>query len=79
MDNRPKNHHYVPSFYLAQFTMSATDDGELFILDKRQRRKWVNTPAKTARSNNFYRLETDSGDPMGMEKALAFVEGRCAQ
>jgi hypothetical protein len=78
MPNQPKNHHYVPSFHLSLFTTSETADGELFVLDKQHRRKWVSTPRKTGRANNFYRVEADEGDPMGMEKVLSFVEDKCA-
>jgi hypothetical protein len=78
MTNQPKNHHYVPSFHLALFTLTGADDAELFVLDKQRRRKWASTPKNTAKSNNFYRIESDNGDPMGMERVLSFVEGKCA-
>ena len=57
--------------------MSGADD-RLFVLDKRQRKKWSSTPRKTARANDFYTVELDNLDPMGIEKALADVEGMCA-
>src|SRR5690348_5249737 len=78
MTSQPKNHHYISSFHLALFTLTGADDGELFVLDKTRRRKWVSTPRNTAKSNNFYRIETDSGDPVGMEKLLSFIEDKCA-
>ena len=78
MANQPKEHHYVPAFHLAGFTLSGTQDGKLFILDQKRRDNWESTPRKTAKENNFYRVDMKGGDPMGIERALADVEGKCA-
>ena len=78
MANQPKGHHYVPAFHLAGFTLGGTQDGDLFILDQQQRKKWKNTPRRTARENNFYRVDVENADPMGIERVLADVEGKCA-
>jgi len=77
MEDQPKKHHYVPSFHLARFTMTGTQDGGLFVMDKRLRHRWTSSPKKSARANNFYKVELGELDPMGIEKALAKIEGLC--
>lgn len=78
MANEPRKHHYVPKFHLAGFTMSGTEDGQLFVTDKLRRNKWDSTPKKTARETDFYRVDLANMDPVGIEKAFSDVEGKCA-
>jgi hypothetical protein len=77
MNNQPKNHHYVPAFHLSMFTASGTDDGELWVVDKKRRRSWQSTPKNTAKENNFYTV-AELTDVMAVEKGLSQVEGKCA-
>ena len=44
MAGQPRKHHYVPQFYLAGFTENDSKDGQLFVLDKEQRKTWAKTP-----------------------------------
>lgn len=44
MSNQPKNHHYVPKFYLSGFTFAGTDQDKLHVLDKMAQKTWVATP-----------------------------------
>jgi len=68
-------HHYVPQFYLNGFTAA---DGLLHVTDKVRRKRWTASPAKTAWEPEFYRVDLENMDPMGIEKAFSQVEGQCA-
>ena len=74
MGNEPKGHHYVAAFHLAGFTLSGTKDGELFVLDQKQGKQWKNSPLRTARENNFNRVDLEGLDPMGIEKGFSKME-----
>jgi len=82
MANPPKRHHYVPRFYLAGFTKSGTVDGDLFVLDQRQRKRWGPvSPASVAYGNDFYKIDVrPDADPMVIEKTFgAEVESECSK
>lgn len=80
MQNQPRKHHYVSKFYLAGFTKSGTEDGELYVLDQRQRKRWKSTPAKTAHKRNFHAIATrPDADPMVVERALGDIETKCSR
>lgn len=77
MAGQPRKHHYVPQFYLAGFTENDSKDGQLFVLDREQRKTWTRTPKGTAHKRDFHAVEaTPGGDPMVVEKALSHVEGQ---
>lgn len=69
-------HHYVPQFYLNGFTAA---DGLLHVTDKLRRKRWTASPVKTAWEPEFYRVDLENMDPMGIEKAFSQVEGQCAE
>lgn len=73
MRNQPRRHHFVPQFYLAGFTETDSNEGDLYVLDQRQLKTWKNTPKQTA----FQRAidAGPGGDPMGIEKSLSDLEG----
>ncbi len=51
-------------------------DGELYVLDKQQRKQWKNTPEGTAYKRDFHAGDFGPDeDPMVIEKKLAEVEG----
>ena len=80
MPDQPRRHHYVPKFYLAGFTKYGTVDGELYVLDQRQRKQWKSTPLKTAHQRDFHAIEARPGaDPMVVEKSFADIEGKCSR
>jgi hypothetical protein len=77
MAGEPRKHHYVPQFYLAGFTDNDSKDGQLFVLDKAQRKTWTSTPKGTAHKRDFHRISAGpEGDDMAVEKSLGQVEGR---
>jgi hypothetical protein len=79
VSNQPRKHHFIPQFYLAGFSASGQADGDLYVLDQRQRKRWKSTPKGTAHKRDFH--TTDFGpneDPMVIEKKLADFEGRWA-
>jgi len=77
MSGQPRKHHYVPQFYLAGFTKNDSKVGQLFVLDKEQKKTWTSTPKGTAHKRDFHAIEpTPGGDPMAVEKALSQVEGQ---
>lgn len=79
MAQQPRKHHYVPNFYLAGFTKSESDNGELYVLDQAQRRQWKSTPANTARQTDYYAINAKPGsDEMVVEKLLGDIEGKCS-
>ena len=81
---RPPNQKLQPcrkdTFYLAGFTKSGTEDGELYVLDQRQRRQWKSTPAKSAYQKGFHTIATKAdGDPMVVERTLGEIESKCSR
>jgi hypothetical protein len=76
--NRPRQHHHVPKFYLAGFTVEGTEDGKLHVLDQETAKTWTTTPRKAARSRDFYAVDAEGVDPSFAENAFAFIEGHAA-
>ncbi|QDU75107.1 hypothetical protein Pan97_21290 [Bremerella volcania] len=77
MSNQPRHHHYVPRFYLSNFTDNGTSDGSLHVLDTEKRKTWSCKPKAVAHQRDFYRIENGpDGDPMFVEKALGKLEGQ---
>ena len=81
MPDQPRKHHYVPKFYLVGFTTSGTADGNLHVLDQRQRRRWGPvTPANVAHQRDFYAIDArPEADRMAIEKALSDIEAKCSR
>lgn len=72
----PKLHHYVPRFYLEQFTDSA--GGGLWVWDKDVNRVFRVDPKGIAAQTHFYRLrylEAEGHDSLALEKQLSSLEG----
>lgn len=57
MANRPRRHHYVPSFYLAGFTASGSNEDRLFVFDQGQIRSWPSTPENAGHKRDFYAVD----------------------
>ena len=77
--NTPKLHHYVPRFYLKQFT----DQKERFwVWDKSTKKVFQTNPYKVAAEKHFYRvpefISTDH-EPLFLERDLSELEGNAAQ
>jgi hypothetical protein len=81
MPNQPRKHHYVPKFYLAGFTKSGSVDGNLYVLDQRQRWRWgPATPVNVAHQRDFYAIDARSdADRMVVEKTFGEIEATCSR
>lgn len=69
-----KFHHYVPRFYLSNFTNS---DNKIWVYDKQSGKSFATAPDKIAGVNHFYRndeLEELGFDPLIMEKQFSELE-----
>ena len=77
MPGQPRKHHYVPQFYLANFTVAGNAEGRLFVFDKSEKKQWKSTPKGTAHKRDFHKAELGAGeDPMIVEKKLGEIEGQ---
>jgi hypothetical protein len=76
MPNRPRKHHYVPSFYLAGFTESGSDEDRLYVFDQCQIKKWPSTPRNAGYARDFYAVDLGPDvDPACFESGvLAGIE-----
>lgn len=81
MANRARKHHYVPSFYLAGFTVSGSDEDRLHVFDQGQIKGWPSTPKNAGRARDFYAIEMGPDvDPSSFEsEVLARVEGEASR
>jgi hypothetical protein len=81
MANRPRKHHYVPSFYLAGFTMSGSDEDRLNVFDHGQIKTWPTTPRNAGHARDFYAIDLGPDvDPAYFEsEVLARVEGEASR
>ena len=73
-----RKHHYVPAFYLAQFTESRSDDGNLWVFDGQQIRSWKSTPRETGHERDFNRIDVPDVDPLAIEKDVFGTLARTA-
>lgn len=77
MGDQPRRHHFVPQFYLAGFTQSASSDGDLYVFDQQQIKSWKSSPKQTAHMRDFHAIDVGpDGDPMVVEKALSKLESQ---
>lgn len=74
MNSGPRNHHYIPQFYLKGFTTDGAKESQLSVLDLKERRQWAASVEKTATQTYLYRVRLkNGGDPAVLEKGLASV------
>ncbi len=74
-----RRHHFVPAFYLAQFTESHSQEGELWVFDGAQTKSWKSTPRGTGHERDFNRIDAEGVDPLFVETSVfAEVESLCA-
>jgi len=57
MTNRPRRHHFVPSFYLAGFTKTGSDEDRLYVFDQGQIKSWPSTPKNAGHERDFYAVD----------------------
>lgn len=77
MGDQPRRHHFVPQFYLAGFTETGSADGDLYVFDQKQRKRWKSSPKGSAFQRDFHAIDAGpGGDTMIVEKALSTLEGK---
>ncbi len=69
-----RKHHYVPQFYLGNFSLSGTKDDSLWVFDKKTNRQWKASIDDIACQRNFYTVEFKDGTPDEVEKAFSKME-----
>lgn len=70
----PKAHHLVPRCWLAGFTDSGENDGQLWVTDLKRQNQWPGNPGKVGRVRDFYRVSDPMLDPAVVEDALSKME-----
>lgn len=73
--DQPRQHHYIPQFYLQGFAQDGAKEGRFWVFDKSDGRQWPSSPKEAAAERDFYRVDRDDGgDPFALEKCLQKVE-----
>ncbi len=75
-DNRKQ--HFIPEFYLADFTPAGTREDYLHVLDQTSGKQWRARPGELAHQRDFYRVELPDTDPNVFEKTFGVFEGQVA-
>lgn len=79
----PRRHHYVPKSYLAAWTDTGTQDGQLHVHDKSNGKSWLTRPINAAKEGDLYMLDLSDldgiNDPVEIEIALGKVESEAMQ
>src|ERR1039457_2841469 len=70
----PRAHHLVPRCWLAGFTDSGENDGQLWVTDLKRQNQWPSSPGKVGRVKDFYRVSDPTLDPVVVEDALSKIE-----
>jgi hypothetical protein len=71
---KPRQHHVLPSAYLAGFTKTQNAKGRLHVLDYLRRKTYFTTPEKASRERDFYRIYKPGVDGNIVEKDFARLE-----
>lgn len=61
-DNIPIKHHYIPKFFLANFTEGGKKESKLWITDLKSCKQWQAAPPAIAYQNNLYSLEIENNN-----------------
>src|SRR5713101_4902026 len=77
-DKLARRHHFLPQFYLAGFTYSASRDDFLWVLDQSEAKQWRARPAEIAHQRDFYRVDLPGVAPDSIERAFSIFEARAA-
>jgi Protein of unknown function (DUF4238) len=77
--SEPRAHHFVPRFWLAGFTSTGQQDGELWATDLVRAKQWPTNPANAGHRRDFYRIsDPEVKDPVVVEKRLSQIEDAIA-
>jgi hypothetical protein len=69
-----RGHHWVSQTYLARFTREGHKDSKLHVVDLRQRKVFVTSPANVCKERDFNRIESDTLPLDALETALSKFE-----
>ena len=70
----PRAHHIVPKCWLAGFTDTGENDGQLWVTDFKRKKQWSTSPGKAGRVKDYYRVSDPTLDPVVVEDALSKME-----
>lgn len=78
MESPPRRHHYVPAFYLAQFTLEGNRDSRLFVFDQSRVKSWPSTPDGAAHKRDFYAVDLgpDTHPATFEAKVMSEIDGK---
>lgn len=68
----------MPACWLAGFTQTGDQDGDLWVTDLGRRKQWQTNPRKAGHIRDFYRVEDPALDPVTVETALSKMEDALA-
>jgi len=78
----PRKHHWIPKFYLSEWTDTGEKNGHLQVLDKQTGREWSTCPAKAAAETDLYTIDiSEVAAKIGateIEDTFATIEGAAA-
>jgi hypothetical protein len=79
MNNIPKSEHYIPQFYLKNFTKKRDKKSPTYVLDLKTNKIRGSSIRKIAFENNFCNIKTkDSNVIISIEEALSNIESKIA-
>lgn len=80
--NIPVKHHYIPQFFLSNFTETGNKDSQLWVTDQKQCKQWKSSISTAAYQNKLYSLEGNTEGTLNeidaIEKAFSKVESMAA-
>lgn len=81
-ENIPIKHHYIPQFFLANFTDIGNKESKLWVTDQKQCKQWKASTSAVAYQNKLYSLESNPdgmlNEPDAIEKAFSKIESMAA-
>lgn len=76
--SKPRKHHFVSQFYLANFTADSSREGQIYAFDSRRRMYWPTRINNIAFERDFNILPAEGDDKFKLEAYLADFEARTA-
>ena len=74
----PRIHHWIPQCYLKGFTSNGQTDGQLYVVDAKQRKAFTTRPRNVAAERDFNRIDVPGLDPNQVEGDMARFESDLA-
>lgn len=69
-----KAQHYVPQFYLRNFSTNQNGNYKIWCFDKSTLRSFQTNPKNVAQENRFYDFENEEGESVSLENQLSIME-----